>query len=90
MTETPLTVNPDHLRAAANRVERSANALSKFRPPELREAELPGSDLLTLPGRVGGAFDDVIELMTGWANLARLAADHFERGERESAARLSE
>ena len=90
MDETPVTVELNRLRAVANRVERSANALSRFRLPELRHADLPGSALTQLPALIADYFDDVIAQMTDWAQKARMTAAAFERAEQENAARLDE
>ena len=68
MDEIPVTVDLNRLRAVANRVERSAHALSKFRVPELRQVDLPGSVVAKPPAtRLPTYFDDVIDEMTAWA-----------------------
>jgi hypothetical protein len=90
MDEIPVTVELNRLRAVANRVERSANALSRFRLPELRQVDLPGSALAGLPALIADHFDDVIDQMTVWAQMARTTAAAFERTEQENAARLDE
>lgn len=90
MAETPLRVDPDELRAAADRVDRNAHALIVFRPPDVHEAELPGSAVTQLPGPVAARFDRVCAALQAWAGSARRAADRFERSELDNAARLSE
>jgi hypothetical protein len=90
MDEIPVTVDLSRLRAVANRVERSAHALSRFQLPELRQLDLPGSALAKLPALLSGHFDDVIDQMTAWAEMARMTAAAFERAEQENAARLAE
>ena len=67
MDEIPVTVDLNRLRAVANRVERSAHALSQFRLPELRQVDLPGSAMAKLPPLIADHFDDVIDEMTAWA-----------------------
>ena len=76
MDEIPVTVDLNRLRAVANRVERSAYALSKFRLPELRQVDLPGSAIAKLPPLIADHFDDVIDQMTAWAQMARTTAPH--------------
>jgi hypothetical protein len=90
MDETPVTVDLNRLHAVANRVERSANALSRFRLPELRKLDLPGSAVTKLTTLIADHFDDVIDQMTVWAEMARMTATAFVRAEQENAARLGE
>ena len=90
MDEIPVTVDLNRLRAVANRVERSAYALSKFRLPELRQVDLPGSAIAKLPPLIADLFDGVIDEMTAWAEAARTTALAFERTEQENASRLAE
>ncbi len=90
MDNTTVTVDLNRLRTVANRVERSANALRKFRMPELNRADLPGSAVAGAVGsaRLAGSFDALVQLMTDWACVARASADAFELAEQENAGRL--
>jgi hypothetical protein len=91
MDETPVTVDVERLRTIANRVERSANALSCFRIAEMCRSDLPGSAVAAIPGpaRIAEAFDLVIANMLEWVDVARNSADGFERTEQEHAGRLA-
>lgn len=90
MDEIPVSVDLNKLRTVANRVEQSAQALSRFRMPELSQADLPGSAVTKLPVVLADYFDNVIEEMTAWARVARASADALDRTEQESATRLAE
>jgi hypothetical protein len=91
MDETPVTVDVDKLRTIVDRIERSANALSCFRIAEIRQSDLPGSAVGRIPGpaRMAEAFDLVAANMLEWVDVARNAADSFERTEQETAGRLA-
>ncbi len=90
MDEIPVSVDLNKLRTVANRVEQSAQTLSRFRMPELSQADLPGSAVTKLPVVLANYFDNVIEEMTAWARVARASADALDRTEQKSATRLAE
>jgi hypothetical protein len=92
MTDTPVSVDLNRLRAVANRVERSANALSKFRFPGLCEEDLIDSSVagLASPALMASRLETLVVLMHGWADAARMSADALEHTEQQNAVRLSE
>jgi hypothetical protein len=90
MDEIPLTVDLTQLRNVANRVERAADAIRKFRLPRLCEDDLAGSAVggVASPALVATRLDDVLASMWGWATAARISASAFESAEQDSAARI--
>jgi hypothetical protein len=90
MTETSLTVDPDRLRAAANRVERCAQTLARFQFPGLDPDALTGSLVggVPSPAWVASRLPDVLASMQWWADSARLSASAFENADRDNAARM--
>ena len=91
MEDTPVMVDPDGLRAAAARVERSADALSRFRLPEPDSDALRGSAVSATagPAVLASAIESLIAEMAAWADAARASAAAFERAEQANAARLT-
>jgi hypothetical protein len=91
MADTPLTVDLTALRTIANRVERSAGALGRFRFPGLHEDDLLGSEVrgIASPALIAARLDTLVTLMVGWAEAARLSAAVFEEAERANAARIT-
>lgn len=91
MTDNTLTLDPDKLRAAADRLERTTNEINGFRPPGLGIAELTGSDTYRAaePERLAELFDPILQALTQWALDARAAADAFEHMEKQNAAHLT-
>lgn len=91
-TPTPVTVDLDLLRATADRVRRSADALGMLRMPELNAADLAGSDVADVMGsaKLADYFEVVIIAMEDWALVASRSADAFESAERRAADRLDE
>jgi hypothetical protein len=90
MTEIPLTVAPNRLRAVANRVERCAHTLARFEFPGLDPDALAGSLVGNIPSPawVASGLPDVLALMRWWADTARLSASAFENTDRDNAARM--
>ena len=62
MDENQVTVDVNELRAVADRVQRSADALNAFRMPQLHAADLPGSEVAEVMGsvRLADYFEVVI------------------------------
>lgn len=87
-----VTVDLNLLRATADRVQRSADALTALRMPELNSADLPGSEVANAMGSVKLAdyFEVVIIALEDWALAARQSADAFESAEHHATARLGE
>ncbi|CAN5248087.1 hypothetical protein BH11ACT7_BH11ACT7_35540 [soil metagenome] len=90
MTRNAVTVDLDRLRAAANRVQRSAQTLSRFELPGLDGDAMAGS----LVGRVAGPVSvasrlaDLSASIRGWADAARSAASAFDDVDRDNATRI--
>jgi hypothetical protein len=91
MAETPLTVDLTQLRKIANRVERSAAAIGRFRFPGLHEDDLLGSGVgdIASPALMAARLDTLVALMGGWADAARMSANAFEDAERDNAAHIA-
>ncbi|CAN5546329.1 hypothetical protein BH10ACT9_BH10ACT9_20000 [soil metagenome] len=90
MTETPVTVDLDRLRAVAGRVERCAHTLASFRVPGLDPADLPGAVVSGIAGPAQGAarLTDVLASMHNWADAARISTSAFENADRDNATRM--
>ncbi len=86
------TVDLNLLRATADRVQRSADALSLLRMPELNSADLPGSEVADVMGsaKLADYFEVVIIAMEDWALVARRSADAFESTEQQAAVSVGE
>ena len=71
------TVDLNLLRATADRVQRSADALGLLRMPELNSADLPGSQVADVMGsaKLADYFEVVIIALEDWALVARRSAD---------------
>lgn len=90
MAENPVTVDLSRLRAVANRVDRSANALARFQFPGLDADELRGSTVggIVSPARVAARLEVVNPAMRRWATVARRSADAFENADHDNAGRM--
>ena len=90
MAEIPFTVDLTRLRAVADRVDRSADAITRFRFAGLHDEDLAGSAVAAIasPALVAARFDDVVTRMQGWAAAARMSASAFETAEQNGVARL--
>lgn len=90
MEEIPVTIDPDRLRAVANRVEQSADTVGRFRGAGLPAAALPGSTLATAtdPAITAALLDPLLDRLRAWAQLARLAAATVERADEEAGSAL--
>ncbi|MFN8100191.1 MAG: hypothetical protein U0Q20_01075 [Mycobacterium sp.] len=86
------TVDLNLLRATADRVQRSADALGLLRMPELNSADLPGSEVADVMGsaKLADYFEVVIIAMEDWALVARRSADAFESAEQQAAIGVGE
>ncbi len=92
MDENQVTVDVNELRAVADRVQRSADALNAFRMPQLHAADLPGSEVAEVMGsvRLADYFEVVIIALEDWALMARRSADAFDSAEQHHSVRLTE
>jgi hypothetical protein len=90
MTETPVTVDLDRLRAIAGRVEHCAHTLATFRVLGLDSADLPGAVVSGIAGPAQGAarLTDVLTSIQNWAHAARISARAFENADRDNATRM--
>ncbi len=86
------TVDLNLLRATADRVQRSADALGLLRMPELNSADLPGSQVADVMGsaKLADYFEVVIIALEDWALVARRSADAFEAADRDAAISIDE
>ena len=91
MADDILTLDPDKLRALADRLERTTDELNGLRPPGLGATDLKGSDTDRAAGseQLADLFDPILQALTRWALDARAAADAFEHMEKQNAAHLT-
>jgi hypothetical protein len=89
MDERPLTVDLTQLRRIADRVERAADAIRRYRFPGCEDG-LPGSSVggVVSPALVAARLDDLLAGLTGWTAVARIAVGAFETADQDSAARI--
>ena len=90
MDERTVTVDPAGLRAVADAVERSANALSGMRFLSVVEVALPGSAVggIAGPSAMAARLGGLARGLLGWAAAARAAAERFESVEQHNADRV--
>lgn len=90
MAENPLTVDLIRLRAVADRVDGSADAIGRFRFAGLPDGSLPGSAVAAVasPTVVAARFDDLLADLSRWAAAGRMAAGAFDAAEQNGVARL--
>ncbi|MCV7225219.1 DUF7162 family protein [Mycolicibacterium komossense] len=90
MAETPLTADLPRLRVVANRVDRAADAIDRYRCAGLHAEDLAGSAVggIAAPAVVAVRLEDVVGQLRGWATAARIAASAFATAEQNSMARL--
>ena len=88
MDERTVTVDLPGLRAVADAVEGSANALSGIR--FLSAVSLPGSAVggMASPTSMAARFGGVVRGLLEWAAAARAAAEDFENVEQHNADRV--
>ena len=88
MDERTVTVDLAALRAVADAVEGSANALSGIR--FLSAVSLPGSEVggIASPTSMAARLGGVVRGLADWAVAARLAAEGFENVEQHNADRV--
>jgi hypothetical protein len=90
MDENQVVVDLDRLRTVANRVERSADALRRFRFAGLDADELRGSEVgpLTRPALVAARLDELIDAISAWAGAARAVGGRIDEADENTADRL--
>ncbi len=91
MDDIAVTVDPDGLRVAAARADRSAEELRRIRIPELDHTSLPGSAVsrIAAPALIAAQLGSLTADLAAWAAAARTSAAEFDAAEQRNSGRLA-
>jgi len=90
MTQIPVSIDPNRLRAVADRVEQYTGVLAGLPIPRIEAVDLTGAAVSAMadPLQVASRLTDLLSSMRDWATLVRRSASAFENVDHDNAQRL--